>query len=266
VSPVPNEVPPPVGYTYGPAYRITLPLIMRGAAAIVLGRPRSLARDALAVLGHMPMPPLVRGGDRIPEEGQFVVVANHYERPGLWMAWPAILISHVVRTRTGLETRWIAIQEWEAFSLRGIDIPRGLIRAVFERAFATYGLIAMPSPDAPAISRAGAMRSSAGEAKRGSILGLLPEGTVGPTPELLHAREGAGLFLLLLAANGARIVPVGLYEEEGRLVAGFGEPFALRVPGGVPKDARDAWARDRVMNAIKDLLPEPLWGVYKDSG
>jgi hypothetical protein len=61
------------------------------------------------------------------------------------------------------------------------------------------------------------------------------------------------------------MLPVGLYEEEGRLVAGFGEPFALRVPRHVPKDARDAWATDRVMNAIKDLIPESLWGVYKGS-
>jgi hypothetical protein len=205
----------------------------------------------------------VRGGDRIPEEGNFVVVANHYERPGLWMAWPAMLISHEVQARTGQETHWIAIQEWEDFSLWGIDIPRGLMRVVFERAFATYGIIAMPPPDAPTASRAGAMRLSAGEVKRGSILGLMPEGTVGPTPELLHAREGAGVFLLLLTTSGARILPVGLYEEQGKLVAEFGEPFALHLPQRVPKNARDAWATDRVMNAIKDLIPESLWGVYK---
>ncbi len=255
-----------IGYPYGPPYRITLPLILRGSVAIVWGRPRSLARDALTVLGQMPRPPFVRGAERIPEDGQFVVVANHYERPGLWMAWPAILISHVVQTRTGLETHWIAIQEWDDFSLWGIDIPRSLIRIVFERAFATYGIIAMPPSDAPAAARAGAMRASAGEAKRGSILGLMPEGTVGSTPELLHAREGAGLFLLLLAATGIRMLPVGLYEEGGRLVASFGDPFPLRVPTGMPKEARDGWARNRVMNAIKDLLPAPLWGVYADHG
>jgi 1-acyl-sn-glycerol-3-phosphate acyltransferase len=253
-----------IGYDYGPRYRISLPLVFRGSAAIALGRQRSLARDALIVLGQMPMPPLVRGADRIPEDGKFVVVANHYERPGLWMAWPAILISHVVQTRTTLETHWIAIQEWEAFSLWGIQIPRRLIRVVFERAFSTYGIIAMPPTDAPAAARAGALRASAAEAKRGSILGLMPEGTVGSTPELLHAREGAGVFLLLLAATGVRILPAGLYEEHDRLVANFGDPFSLQVPAGVAREARDRWARDRVMNAIKELVPEPLWGVYRD--
>lgn len=255
---------PSRGYAYGPAYRLTLPLIARGAVAILLRHPRSLAGDASIVLGHMPASPLVRGADRIPEEGAFIVVANHYERPGLWMAWPAMLISRVVQARTGRETHWIAIQEWESFSLWGISIPRGLIRAVFQRAFATYGIIAMPPPDSPAASRASAMRLAASAARRGSILGLMPEGTVGPTPELLPAREGAGLFVLLLAAGGTRVLPVGLYEEEGRLVADFGEPFALRIPEDVPKDARDVWASERVMRAIRALLPEPLWGAYAD--
>jgi hypothetical protein len=181
------------------------------------------------------------------------------------MAWSAMLISHEIRARTGKETHWIAIQEWESFSLWGIDIPRALIRVVFERAFATYGIIAMPPPDAPASARAGAMRLSAGEVKRGSILGLMPEGTVGSTPELLQAREGAGVFLLLLAASGARILPVGLYEEQEYLVAEFGEPFALDLPKHLPKDTRDTWARDRVMNAIKHLIPEALWGVYRET-
>jgi 1-acyl-sn-glycerol-3-phosphate acyltransferase len=253
-----------IGYVYGPPYRITLPLALRGIAAIAWGRRRSLAHDALTVLGHMPEFPLVRGADHIPEDGGFVVVANHYERPGLWMAWSAILISHAVQTRTALETHWIAIQEWETFSLWGIAIPRWVIRLVFERAFSTYGIIAMPPSDAPAAARAGAMRASTGMARRGSILGLMPEGTVGTTPELLEAREGAGLFLLLLAATGVRILPVGLYEEGGRLVAHFGDPFPLHLPVGVPKNDRDSWARDRVMRAIKELVPEPLWGAYRN--
>jgi hypothetical protein len=262
---VPGETPLPTGYAYGPRYRITPDLILRGAAAIILGRPRSLAQDASIVLHHMPVPPLVRGADRIPEDGAFVVAANHYERPGLWMAWPAIAVSHVIQARTGQETHWIAIQEWEAFSLWGVNIPRRLIRAVFERAFATYGIIAMPPPDSPAASRAHAMRVAAGGAKRGEILGLMPEGTVGSTPALLPAREGAGMFLLLLAAGSTRILPIGLYEERERLVVDVGEPFALRAPKEVAKDARDRWARERVMHAIRERLPEPLWGVYADS-
>ncbi|HEX6506342.1 MAG TPA: 1-acyl-sn-glycerol-3-phosphate acyltransferase, partial [Chloroflexota bacterium] len=219
---------------------------------------------ALVALGHMPVPPVVRGKDRIPEEGRFVVVANHYERPGLWMAWPAMYVGHLIRERTGQDTHWIAIQEWESFSLWGIPIPRPVIRAVFERAFRVYGIIAMPALRAPASARAGAMRAAALRVKRGEILGLMPEGTVGATPELLDAREGAGAFLLLLTTAGTQILPVGLYEESGRLVAHFGDPFRVVPPREVARDARDSWARRHVMEAIKTLLPEPLWGVYRE--
>jgi hypothetical protein len=110
------------------------------------------------------------------------------------------------------------------------------------------------------------MRAAAREVREGRILGIMPEGTVGATPELLPAREGVGTFLLLLAAAGARMLPVGIYEEGERLVTRFGAPLGLDLPSGLPKEERDRWARDRVMLAIRDLLPEPLWGAYRDGG
>jgi 1-acyl-sn-glycerol-3-phosphate acyltransferase len=214
----------------------------------------------------MPRPPIARDAGQIPREGKFVIVGNHYERPGLWMAWPAMLVSHTVAQVTGREVRWIAIEDWEAFSLWGIPIPRGWIRRLFQRAFATYGILAMAPPDAHRSLRAAAIRSAVDKVSGGEILGLMPEGTVGATPELLEAREGAGSFLLLLAASGARLLPVGLYEEEETLVAQFGEPFDLRPRPQLPREARDSWAREQTMKAIRDLLPPQLWGAYRDNG
>jgi hypothetical protein len=93
----------------------------------------------------------------------------------------------------------------------------------------------------------------------------MPEGTVGSTPELLAAAEGVGTFLSLLSAAGAPILPVGLYEEDGHLVAHVGDPLSLRLPPEVSKDDRDRWARQTVMRAIRDLLPSSLWGAWKDA-
>lgn len=259
-----SAVPPP-GYAYGCTYRPSRMNMLEAAYFIVRGRPRSLSTDAMRVLKHMPAPPLLRGLDNVPEAGPLVVVANHYERPGLWMAWPAVYLSTAMRQRTGQETHWIAIQEWETLSFGRIRIPTRVIRTVFERAFRTYGILAMPPPAAPAAARASAMREAVQLVKAGSVIGLMPEGTVGPTPELLDAREGAGSFLLLLAHAGARIQPVGLYEEAGRLVAQFGAAVDLVGPSEVPKNRRDTWARGRVMCAIREQLPEPLWGVYRHS-
>jgi 1-acyl-sn-glycerol-3-phosphate acyltransferase len=259
----PKSAAPPPGYAYGGPYRPSLLNVIRGSIYILQGRRRSLAHDALWAMTDMPRAPAGCDLQHLPQSGTFVLVANHYERPGMWMAWPALFVAHLIQEQTGLDTHWIAIEEWETFSLWGIPIPRPVIRAVFQRTFDTYGILAMPGPDAPAAARAGAMRNAAREIKRGHVLGLMPEGTVGATPELLAPREGVGAFLLLLAATGASMVPVGLYEEEGHLVARFGPPVDLELPPELPKDQRDSWARDRVMHAIRDLLPEPLWGVYR---
>jgi 1-acyl-sn-glycerol-3-phosphate acyltransferase len=260
----PKSPTPPRGYAYGGAYRITVPLGVRACLYILLGRSRSLARDAALALRGMPSPPLVRGLDNIPESGRLVIVANHYERTGMWMAWPALLISNVLWQRTGQDIRWIAIQEWESFTLCGIPIPRNWIRRVFERAFSVYGILAMGPDGASHAARAHSMRAAIGALRHGDTLGLMPEGTVGETPELLAARDGAGAFLLLLVSAGAHIIPAGIYEEEGRMVVSFGSSVDLTPPCTVLKADRDLWARNTAMAAIKDLLPEPLWGVYRD--
>lgn len=256
---------PAPGYGYGPVYRQSRFNVALAFFYIALGRPRSFARDSLLALRQAPIPPLVRGEDRLPETGPFIVVANHYERPGLWMAWAAGAISNLVMLRAGQDLHWIAIQEWEQFSLHGIPIPTAVTRALFERAFRAYGIIAMPPASAPVAGRAAAMRSALRAIKKGELIGLMPEGDVGSTPELLPAREGAGTFLLLLAGAGAPIVPVGLYEEEGRFVTQIGDPFTLSVPADLPAEGRDLWARERVMHAIRDLLPPALWGVYRST-
>jgi hypothetical protein len=108
------------------------------------------------------------------------------------------------------------------------------------------------------------VRGTIAAIKAGQVIGLMPEGTVGETPELLSPREGVGTFLLLATAAGAKIVPAGIYEEAGRLVIDVGAPFGLDLPSGLAKGERDGWARTQVMNAIKDRLPEALWGAYRD--
>jgi len=259
----PKSAVPPTGYAYGPDYHPSRLNIARAIYYISRGRPRSLSRDAQYLLPDTPAPPLIVGADNVPERGALVLTANHYERPGLWMAWPALIAGVFTRERTGRDTHWVAIEEWESFSFHGVPIPPSVTRAVFARAFHTYGILAMPPQTAPAAERAAAVRNATRLVREGGIIGLMPEGTIGSTPELLPTPEGVGTFLLLLAAAGATIIPTGLCESEDRLVIRYGPPISLTARQ-VPKDERDAWARRRVMLAIRNLLPQPLWGAYRD--
>src|SRR5207253_7424152 len=40
--------------------------------------------------------PRVIGVRNIPDEGPFVLVANHFEGPGIWIGWTAALLTHAV--------------------------------------------------------------------------------------------------------------------------------------------------------------------------
>jgi hypothetical protein len=255
---------PPPGYQYGPTYRASWLTQLRTVIYLTLGRPRSLARDGYLVLRDLPAPPLVRGADCLPEHGPLVLVANHYERPGLWIAWVGIVVSEIVMLRTGQQTHWITIQEWDTFSIAGIRIPPRFIRWVFTRAFRVWDLLAMPPPGARARERAAAMREALDTVARGGIIGIMPEGDVGPTPELLPARKGAGSFLELLAHAGATVVPLGIFEEDRRIIVAVGSPLALLLPPEISQEDADASICGRAMRAIRDLLPEPLWGAYKE--
>ena len=91
-------------------------------------------------------------------------------------------------------------------------------------------------------------------------IGLFPEG-IG-TGRLIEPMPGVGSFLLSLSNHGIPILPLGIFEEGGRLIASFGPPFSIQVPRGVEKGERERLASQQVMVAIGRLLPRELWGAY----
>ncbi len=82
------------------------------------------------------------------------------------------------------------------------------------------------------------------------------------TGQLIEPMPGVGSFLLSLSNRGIPLLPVGIFEEGGRLIASFGPPFSIQVPPGVEKGERERLASQQVMVAIGRLLPRELWGAY----
>ena len=67
-----------------------------------------------------------------------------------------------------------------------------------------------------------------------------------------------------LCSRGARLLPVGLYEEKGGLRANFGELFTVRLPERASREEADGLVRQQIMVAIGRLLPRELWGFYAE--
>jgi hypothetical protein len=91
-------------------------------------------------------------------------------------------------------------------------------------------------------------------------IGLFPEG-IG-TGHLIEPMPGVASFLLSLSNRGIPVLPVGIFEEGGRLIASFGPPFSIQVQRSVEKGERERLASQQVMVATGRLLPPQLWGVH----
>lgn len=254
-------------YTY--TWRLLIPL-----ARVLLGVRSSLSRDgALLLVGASP-PPRVLHPENIPPTAPFVLAVNHYDRPGLGAWWgAAALAATIAARRVGAprEIHFAMAREW--WYPRGWRrwIKQPLTRWFFGQISQAYGTILLPpalelaefrGAGTQAIRRALAM--TRGEPP--VLIGIAPEGRTGAGLALGAPPRGTGLFLLLLTREQLPILPAGIFEDDADqiLTVNFGAPFVLRVPRDLPRAARDAHAARGVMTAIGALLPERMWGAYRE--
>jgi 1-acyl-sn-glycerol-3-phosphate acyltransferase len=91
---------------------------------------------------------------------------------------------------------------------------------------------------------------------------LAPEGHDSSDGHLIMPPPGVGRFMLHLGRAGMIILPAGVWEDGKAWQVRFGPTFTLEASGERLPDARDAWARRRVMRAIAEQLPEHLRGEF----
>ena len=197
----------------------------------------------------------------IPKSGPFLVTLNHYSRPGFFILWAAVAISAALPR----PTIWLMTGAWTNRT-GGIDQVRTwLTRIIFERLAKMYGLVTMPPmPSAPGDSaeRALSIRRLLHKmrADKDAIVCIAPEGMDFPDGVLGVPHPGTGKLLLQIANKTHRVLPVGVFEDDGRLVIRIGNPYELHIKEG--QVDLDLAVADQVMRKIAELLPEGMRGVY----
>jgi len=145
---------------------------------------------------------------------------------------------------------------------RGIDQLRTAITHVlFKRLARMYGFITTPpmppTPDEIA-ERALSIRKLIGTINEDpqTILCIAPEGQDFAYGKLGAPPKGTGKFIFNIHKQLKPIYPVGVWEENKRLILKFGKPYTInnwRVYGDP-----DSEISDLVMEKIADLLPDSL--------
>ena len=190
------------------------------------------------------------GIDHLPAKGPFVLIANHYQRADLWIGWAAALVTVAVARRTQSVARWVALEDL-VVEVRGRTIPFPGAAWAFERVTHSWDMI--PTTDWPnPRRRAKALRAVLGVLRDGGVVGLFPEGSKGNAESFGPFLPGIGRLFELLNRSKVSIVPVGIREDHGVLVAHFGPPVDFRESEG---EENSVIARMAVANLLTTSSP-----------
>ncbi len=243
------------------------------ALRILCGIPSSLSRDVAPLVKGIRPVPRVLGTENIPSDTPFVLVLNHYDHPGLGAWWgPAVAVCAIAvqRTREPRDVRLLMAREWWYPPGIGRMVKQPLTHWFFGQLAKTYGAVLVP----PIIGNH-EMRGQGTAGVRHALaltrgdhpqsVGVAPEGRTGENQALGLPPPGAGLFLLMLTHETIPCLPLGIYEDENlALTVKFGVPFLLCIPRQLERAERDRQAARAVMVEIGRLLPERMWGAYRE--
>jgi cellulose synthase/poly-beta-1,6-N-acetylglucosamine synthase-like glycosyltransferase len=249
-------------------YRLPRRWIMEMGRALLFNTPRSIIEDSRLAVDALPKPPQVVGEKHIPREGSFVLVSNHYQRLDLWIGWSGALLIDILARHRDIDMHYVTT---DRARIGTWTVPG--TRWLIERVASVWGLVLVTPPaianehnDGQRYALLRMLRLLKRKSDRSICIGLMPEGDEGNTQGLIEALPGTGRALYALSRQAIPILPAAVWEEDGRLHARFGEPFALAssYEPFQKKNAQllDAWARDTVMRQIAVLLPDTLRGTY----
>lgn len=187
----------------------------------------------------------VSGRENVPQEGAFMVVANH-----LHIADPPLLVASLPRRITFMAKE---------------EIFRSPIQGPLAKAYGAFPV------HRNQLARA-AWRQAMQVLKGGRVLGMFPEARRSPCASLQAAFPGAALIAY---ESGSTILPVGIagterikgwwFLKRPRIAVNVGHPFQLPRYEGRPTKEQLVALTDIIMHEIARMLPPSYRGVYAEA-
>jgi 1-acyl-sn-glycerol-3-phosphate acyltransferase len=191
---------------------------------IARGTRTSVDAFSAELVARMHPAPEILGCEHLPDSPRFVLVANHFQREGLWILHPAAVLTQAIRKHYGPgdpPVRWIVTANWPRIRLGPIDIasPGDLLLPRVAEALACYPVsFAGTKPGYTAKTIRRLIRETPKSARP---LGLFPEGVAGMAGRVGEPLPGVDRLLIHLAKCGMPVVPAGISDNR-TLVIRFG--------------------------------------------
>jgi hypothetical protein len=166
-------------------------------------------------------PPAIEGLENLPDNPTFVLAANHYQRKGLWILFPAAIMTQMIRQRYGAgdpPVRWMVTANWPRMQLGPISFPSpGDI--LLPRVADTLACYPVSFAGSNQAFTARSIRRILRDAPRANRpLGIFPEGVGGSAGVFSRPIPGVERLLGHLAKSGMPVIPICISESDGRLV------------------------------------------------
>ncbi len=205
-------------------YPVPWDLVFGLTGHIRRGTRRDLNDFTARVVERMQPPPLVEGLEHLPEDPRFVLVANHYQRKGLWILHPASVLTQAIVARYGPlnpPVRWLVTANWPRWRMGPFSFrsPGDLLLPRVAHALWCYP-VSFHGAD-PAFTARSLLRLLRELSSIACPIGVFPEGVAGVAGKLGPALPGIDR---LLRRIGRPVVPARIGEHGGRLGVRFAPP------------------------------------------
>lgn len=235
------------------SYPVPWKLVFGLGPHIANGTETSVDEFSAGICAGMNPAPAIHGQEELPESARFVLVANHYQRKGMWILHPAAAVTQAIRQHYGPgdpPVRWMVTANWPRVRLGPLSFasPGDLLLPRVAHALACYPVSFVGSNQG---FTAHSIRRILRETPRADRpLGIFPEGVAGVASQLTRPLPGVDRLIGHLAKAGMPVQPVAISETD-RLVLRFGKIISAAELSTAGDPAQMA------MDRIGDLLSGP---------